>query len=177
MNILRTLCMCTPKEIYQSRGKQHSPLKVRNSQDPELKSNQSEVCRGFTPALFSQMFLCNCYSCGPPATFRTNPTVIIQEVLFHQVGRGTWFLKAAGLDKVMGLGLKWSFCLSLQLPLALVVIDFLPTANHKAGGQGIHTGQPSWSTVNTPNRLTTCSQLRAFSLLSKRRSIKPYGKY
>lgn len=112
MNILRTLCMCTPKEIYQSRGKQHSPLKVRNSQDPELKSNQSEVCRGFTPALFSQMFLCNCYSCGPPATFRTNPTVIIQEVLFHQVGRGTWFLTAAGLDKVMGLGLKWSFSVS-----------------------------------------------------------------
>lgn len=177
MNILCTPCTCTPKEIYQSHGNNHLPLNVTNSQNTELKSNQSEVCKGFTPALFSQTFLCNCYSCGPPTTFRTiNPTVIIQAVLFHQVGRRTWFLREASLDKPCDL--VWS---GLSLSLAAiapvtVVIDFLPPANHKPGGQGIHTRQPSWSIVNTPNCLTICSQLRAFSLLRKRRSIKPFRK-
>ena len=116
MNILCTPCTCTPKEIYQSHGNNHLPLNVTNSQNTELKSNQSEVCKGFTPALFSQTFLCNCYSCGPPTTFRTiNPTVIIQAVLFHQVGRRTWFLREASLDKPCDLvwsGLKWPLSVS-----------------------------------------------------------------
>lgn len=116
---LHTVCVHTQRDLLKSQDNNNClPLKMRNSQNTELKSNQSEVCKGFSLALLSQMSLCDCCSCGPPATFQTiNPTVIIQGVQFHQVGKGTWFLKKPVLTSHRTQS-EGSSALSLQLPLS-----------------------------------------------------------
>lgn len=76
IHTMHMVCVDT-KEVNWSHGKQLWTFKEKPP-NTELKSNQSQVHNGFVLALLSQVCLCECFSCGPPTTYKTTDLTSIQ---------------------------------------------------------------------------------------------------